>query len=550
MKQNKIFNYINYENFFIIILFLFYFLIGSQIFNDYGFYIDEKFHRANGFYWLKYLSNFFGFTDLSQISENKLNNIKDFTLPSIDKWNLYGVIFDVPAAYLEIILNINEPVKYYQLRHFLVFIIFFNGAIFFYKILKNRFKNIFVSIFGLILFILTPRLLGDSFWNNKDIVFLSFYTISIFFYFKLIDKPSVKNILLFALFSAIGTSVRIAGIFLPITLIFFYLINKISNRNDIYLKTLIIYLLSFLLFLFVFWPNSWTNTSSAFFSAFNLNMSWEGNVNFLGEYYFSKNLPYYYLIFWIVISTPVIHLFLFGIGFYNYSRRLVLRYFEIKKISIYNDLWRSKSEKKDFLIFINLIFFILVLSFLNISLYNSWRLGYFLYIFILYFASMGIYLFFLNFKKKLMQLIIILVMLNLFLIYRAILYHPYQSLYFNIFVPSSVKKTLDVDYTGLSAYHFLKKLIEEEKDNRSIKVAVNSWHPLWRMVNLLSKDERERIIILTTDKKNQADYLYSNRIYDVDKKYYKKYDVPSNFIKFKELKIDNTIIYDVYKRSK
>ena len=163
---------------------------------------------------------------------------------------------------------------------------------------------------------------------------------------------------------------------------------------------------------------------------------------------------------------------------------------------------------------------------------------------------MGIYLFFLNFKKKLMQLIIILVMLNLFLIYRAILYHPYQSLYFNIFVPSSVKKTLDVDYTGLSAYHFLKKLIEEEKDKRSIKVAVNSWHPLWRMVNLLSKDERERIIVLTTDKKNQADYLYSNRIYDVDKKYYKKYDVPSNFNKFKELKIDNTIIYDVYKRSK
>ena len=368
MKQNKIFNYINYENFFVITLFLVYFLVGSQIFTDYGFYIDEKFHRANGFYWLRYLSNFFGFTDLGQISEIKLNSIRDFTLPSIDNWNLYGVIFDVPAAFLEIILNIDEPIKYYQMRHFLVFIFFFIGAIFFYKILKNRFKNKFVCIFGLILFILTPRLLGDSFWNNKDIVFLSFYTISIFFYFKLIDKPSIKNILLFALFSAIGATVRFAGIFLPMTLIFFYLIDKISDRNEISFKTLIIYSISFLTFLFIFWPNSWENTSAAFFSAFNLNMSWKGNINFLGEYYFSKNLPYYYLIFWIVISTPIIHLLLFGIGFYNYSKRLISRYFKIKKISFYSDLWRSKGEKKDFLIFVNLIFYFSFIFFKHKSL--------------------------------------------------------------------------------------------------------------------------------------------------------------------------------------
>ena len=76
MKQNKIYNFRYYENFFVIILFLVYFLIGSQIFADYGFYIDEKFHRANGFYWLNYLSNFFGFIDLSQISQLKLNKKK------------------------------------------------------------------------------------------------------------------------------------------------------------------------------------------------------------------------------------------------------------------------------------------------------------------------------------------------------------------------------------------------------------------------------------------------------------------------------------------
>ena len=45
MKQNKIYNFRYYENFFVIILFFVYFLIGSQIFADYGFYIDEKHYK-------------------------------------------------------------------------------------------------------------------------------------------------------------------------------------------------------------------------------------------------------------------------------------------------------------------------------------------------------------------------------------------------------------------------------------------------------------------------------------------------------------------------
>ena len=548
MKQNKIVNFQYYEKFFIIALFSVYFFVASQIFVDYGFYIDEKFHRANGFYWLNYLSNFFGCTDLSQISEIKLKEIEGFTLPNIGNWNLYGVIFDVPAAYFEIILKINNPIDYYQMRHFLVFIFFFISSIFFYQILKNRFNNILVSVVGLTLFILTPRLFGDSFWNNKDIIFLSFYTISLFFYFKFIDNPSTKIIILLALFSAIGTTIRFAGIFLPITLIFFFIIDKISKRNEINFKTIIFYFFYFFIFLYFFWPNVWADPQGALFSSLNLQMSWKGNINFLGKYYFSGNLPYYYLFFWIVISTPLIHLFFFTFGFYSYAKRLLLRFLTIEQNSIHNDLWRSRNESKDFLVFINLIFFMSVLSFLNINLYNSWRLGYFLYIFIIYFASFGIYLLIIKFKKNILQLSLIFLTLIFFLTYRIILYHPYQSLYFNALVPTYIKNNVDVDYTGLSSFHFLKELIKNEKSNKPIKIAANSWYPLWRMVDLLSEKEKSKIIILANDQKTQATYLYSNRIYDIDKRYYKKYDIPSNFKKIKEFKIDNTIIFDVYKR--
>lgn len=548
MHQNKFLNYKITKNLFVTSIFLIFFIAGSLIYSDYGFYIDEKFHRANGFYWLNYISNFFGFEDLSQISSNKLKNISGFTLPSISEWNAYGIIFDVPAAYLEIILNLDNQLSYYLLRHYLVFVLFFLSSIFFYKILNNRFHNNLVSILGLILFVLTPRIFGDGFWNNKDIVFLCFYTISIFFYFKTLENQILSNILLLGFFSALSTTIRFAGIFLPISLIFFFLIDKISKRNDLMLKTIITYLIFFIFFLFISWPYLWTDFTGGILSSLNLDMAWSGKVNFLGKYYMSNNLPYFYLIFWIAITTPLTHLFLFFYGFINYFRRFLLRYFSIKNKSFHNDLWRSLNEKKDLFIFINLIFFLTLLSFFNVSLYNGWRLGYFLYIFIIYFSTYGIYLLVIKFKKKINFFVYVSSLIIIFLIYRLSLYHPYQSLYFNLAVPKIIKNNVDVDYFGLSGFLFLKKLIKNEK-TFPIKISVNSWYPLWRMVELLENNERKKIQVFSHDKKNEVDYLYSNRIYDVDNKFYKKYDIPENFRKLEEFKIDNTIIYEVYKRS-
>ena len=540
----------NFENFFIILIFTLYFFIGSQIYADYGFYIDEKFHRTNGFYWLNFISDFLGFENLKEISKAKLDQIQGFTLPEIKKWNQYGIIFDLPAAYLEIFFNLNEPVKYFKLRHFLVFSIFFSGSIYFYKILFNRFNNKLISLLGFILLILTPRIFGDAFWNNKDIIFLSFYVISIYFYFKFIDLPTYKNLILFSLFAAIATSMRIAGIFLPFSFLLFYFFDLISRKNKIGINFIFVLLTSYIFFLTISWPLLWAEWPTSLFSILNLDMSWGGQVHFLGEYYRSQYLPQYYLIFWILVSTPVLHIILFLHGFINYSKRLVMRYFKIEKISFYSDLWRSRAEKKDFFIFLNLVLFICALSFLNIDLYNSWRLGYFIYIFIIYFSTYSIYLIFKIKSEHFFKKLIILLILICFLIFRNYLYHPYQSVYFNFLVPEKIKNNLDVDYTGLSGIAFLKEIIKKEPGEYEIKVGINSWYPLWRMVELLDKKDQTRIKILKHDKRGEADYLYSNRIYDVDKRYYKKYDIPVEFKKIKEFKIDKTIIYEVYKKFK
>jgi len=182
--ENKFYNK-SYNKFLIFILF---FVIGLAIYDDYGFNIDEKFHRSNGFYWLNYIAEFFNLEQLAHLSKEKLINIKGFTLSPIEHFNKYAIIFDVPAAIIEVLFKLELPVDYYQMRHFLVFFYFYVGLIFFYKILFNRFKKDSLALIGVVLLFLTPRILGDSFQNLKDIVFLTFVIITSFWYFKTIDN--------------------------------------------------------------------------------------------------------------------------------------------------------------------------------------------------------------------------------------------------------------------------------------------------------------------------------------------------------------------------
>ena len=542
---------------YVYLVFFGFLITGLLIYQDYGFNIDEKFHRYNGFYWLYYVTDFLGLDQLKVIAKIKLDSIKGFTLSSPNITNLYGVIFDLPAALLEVIFGINEPIKYYELRHLLNFLFFFVGSIYFYRILENRFKNQWISIFGLLLFIFTPRLFGDSFHNVKDIIFLSFFSISLFYLFKIIDNESKYNLVLFGLFAAIGTTLRIFSVFLPISLILVWFLGLVSKKPEIKISSLLISILSYVFFLIIFWPILWENTIQNFLRYFDLlDIYFNSKVFFLGTYYPPDKLPFYYLIFWILISTPLFHLVLFFYGFGFYFRRIILRFFSIKTFSVYKDLWRSNDEKKDFLIFLNLIVFFLFFTFMNVKLYNSWRLAYFIYIFIIYFGTLGIYLIFQNLSKrgiskKLKGIYLsFTVFFIIFIIFKIYIYHPYQSFYFNIITPKAVKNSVEVDYTGLSGIKFLNEVIEMEPGNHKIKIGIASWYPLWRMVELLDKDKKDRIVIVSNDDRENSDYIYSNRIYDVDKRVYKKYNISQGFSKIKEYKIDSAIIYEVYKKVK
>ena len=527
-------------------IFFIYFFIGISIVEDYGISIDEEFQRFSGFYWLSYVLEFLPFDNVRIDALNKLNNIQGLTLPNPKDFPFYGVVFDLPLAFLETILKIESSKSYFLLRHQATFIIFFISAIYFYLIVKSRFKNEIVIFFGLLLYVSSPRIFGDSFYNNKDLIFLSLVTVSLYYFFETINNLTNKNVILFSFFAALTCALRVLGLFLPITFLIFLVLQKSSYKKKIFSSSLL--LIFFLLFLILLWPYLWSNPFNNFLYSFNIFSKYiiEIQMLFNGDYIYSNRLPMSYLPVWILITTPLITLFLFIYGYIYLLKRLCSRILQVKDDVPFNDFWRSKNEKKDLIIFFifNSIFFYIILS--STVLYTGWRHLYFLHSFMIYLGCVGLSLININFKNTKIIFISIGILI-LFTFYEIIKYHPFQSLYFNQFIQKTKKKDFEIDYWGLAGNKFLKEILALEGSSKRINIGVASYIPLERSIKLLNDNEK-KLINIVGQEYEKAKYIFNNNLSEVNKLRNKKYLIPSNFKKISDYSINEFIVYEIYKK--
>lgn len=544
------------ENIILIFLYTSISLSALFFFTDFGIHIEEKFHRLNGLYWLNHLAKLFNLDNLEVATNLKIKSIVDYTLSPVEKYNKYGVILDLPMALYEVLLKKNNLQNFYEIKHLVSFYIFLLSSFFFFLILKIRFQNFFISLLGTLIFLTTPRIFGDSFLY-KDILFLSFFNIALYFYikFEVEKKISKKNLILFSLFTALSFNLRVFALFLPII---FLIIIFLKNFNDkkvfINLQFFLIYIILFFSFVYIFSPYLWLNPFNNFIEIFySLKKDLIGEnikVLFNGEYIFNRYTPDNYLIIWIFVTTPLIILFFFIIGLIFYSRKFFKRILNIKEQSIHYDLWRGKNEKIDFTIYFIFISIFFSLLIFNSPFYNGWRLIYFFNIFIIYFLTYGINLLIIFFKKKIFRkfinFILILILSNN--LYNLIIFHPFQSMYFNKISSKDVYNKYEIDYYGLSGKKFFQYI--DQIDNSSpIKIAVASHTPLHRSIEILDSSLKKKFIIVGQEYLD-ADFIYKNNISEVNSKLNKKYDIPKNFDKIKEFKIQDVLIYQVYKKNK
>ena len=511
------------------------FLCGIFLHDDYGLTLDDEIYRQNGALYYDYVKSFFFSENLTSIENSEI-----YTHPAI---------FEFFLAMIADLANITEIKKIFQLSHFLNFMLFFISLIFFYKILQFRFHSKLLSILGVVLLIITPRIFSESFYNSRDIFFLSLFIFHMFSLINLFTKPTFYSCLLFSISTALIIDAKVMGIISPLLIIFFIFLNSLNNmkflkRNFTYF-TITIALTSF--FILLFWPYLWSSPINNIYIAFNELLSSHNNTvlltHYLGEYISSDNTPWHYRPLWFFITTPVIVIFLFSIGIYYLFIRLVKRYLKLDKLNN-TDVWKGRFEIFDLYCFlIILLSFFITIKF-NTSQFNSWRHLYFLYPMVIYISLYGFYCinFFLNFNA-IRKIFLSLIAINLiYLLFWNIKYHPFQNFYFNIIAKNYVQDKFDYDYWGLSNTHALN-FIAKSNNKFPVKVATISFSDLNQSLLKVEKTDRNKIIIVHDP--NEADFLITN--------YMKKFR--NNFFidetkhkKYYELVVDKVVINTIYKK--
>ena len=538
------------KSIFLTIFYFFALILGFIIFKDYGIHIEEKYHRLNGHYWLNYISKIFNLSELQSITEYKISKIYDYTLSQVSYYNKWGVIFDVPVAFLEILLNLEKINEIYYFKHLLSYVVFLTGSFFFFKILELRYKNFYLSFLGLILYLTTPRIFGDSFLY-KDTLFLSIFTITLFFFLKSIINLNYTNLILFSLFSALSFNLKIFTILIPIIFSIILIIQNFFNKKNLFfLNKFLFYLLFFLTFTFIFWPYLWESPIKNFVELFTSVRKdlIDVRILYFNEYIQNTLLPSSYLINWLFISSPIFQNLLFILGFVTCGLRIVRRFISIENKMDFHDLWRGEKEKVDFIFFFIFISFLLFFLVLNAPFYNGWRLVYFFNFFVIFFAVNFLFYLQLIFKKRKLykvfsiSVFLILISYNSF---NLISYHPFQSIYFNNFLNKNIINGFEGDYYGISTKHFFNKILEIDKREK-IKIAVASHTPLQRGLEAFPVNIQKRFKIVGQEYV-KADYIYKNNISEVNIALNKKYEIPKNFSKIYEFNIKKLIIYEVYK---
>lgn len=510
---------------------------GCKIYSDYGIPSDEEIERVNGIVSLNYVGKLFGIQSI-QKSES-LVAYSHLNLASY-KDRDYPVLFNMPAAMLERLFHINDERAVYLFRHLLVFLISILGLYAIYSLGKLRFSSWKMGLVPVTFFLLSPRFFAESFYNSKDLVFLTFFCIATFTLFRLILKPSYRWAFLHAIATALAINVRIMGVlmvFITLASILLKLYQERGQNIRQYSGITSVYILIMALLTLALWPWLWENPVGHLIEGFrNMSLFSRGpeDVFFMGAVYQTRALPWHYIPAYILLTTPLLITTLFILGTLNTA------------VSMFRGgrHFLRLSENFQDLIYLALIFIpIVAVIALNSVLYDGWRQLYFIYPAMLILASKGL-ADLLNsrlMRNYLVARLFVLMLGTYSLIstgYWMYVVHPFQNVYFNILAGQDWVKNFEVDYWGLSNRQALEYLASIDESDQ-IYVMSETVPPLDLALKSLPENDRNRIIVVNSFDKTK--YVINNYRFN-----FRDYEAQGYYKKLLDIKADGEVINSIY----
>lgn len=490
------------------LLFLGLLTLGLLTYKDYGVSFDEPAQRLIGVTNLNHIAHKF---NLSSIINNESLAQFPKRLDQITDRD-YGVIFELPAAFMEHALDLRQERDIYHARHLLTFLFFLAGVFAVYRMAQRRFNDWRIGLLAATFLILSPRIFADAFYNDKDLVFLSVFAIAMNTSISFLLKPSLKTALFNGIACAIAIDARIMAVIIPVLTISIMGIKvlkaEVSFRKGF--LYLVIFFTTCIACTILFWPFLWDAPIDNFLQAFKNMARFRHNpyLIFMGESIRASNLPWYYIPIWIGITTPIIYLPLFILGAMATLKSLFRNYRQI---------WSTQGELQDLIFLTLLLGPVLAATVLQSILYNGWRHLYFIYPAFILIAIRGLMFSWEILKNKILArglLMALIVFSCVHTTYWMIRNHPLQNLYFNQF-SGDWNKRFEVDYWGLANKQALEKIL---KNNPGAAVVAwpghgYQWPGGWQLPftqNLKILDPKDLSRISVPETKSESTYIITS----------------------------------------
>ncbi len=234
------------------------------------------------------------------------------------KMHYYGGFFDLTTGLVNRTLGFNQwDAGYHHVRHFFNALLGFL-AMFFTALIARELAGRKAAILALLFLFLSPRFLGHSLMNPKDIPFAAGYIIAIYFLMQLMKNmpnPTRKNMLGFILGTALAIATRAGGLMIFGFLGLFFLIDywakrKLKTEQNIlisYLKNGAILVGASYVLALLFWPFGLVNPIAHPMEALGefSKLGVRIRVLFAGESIMTDSQPWYYLPMWMYRTIPL-----------------------------------------------------------------------------------------------------------------------------------------------------------------------------------------------------------------------------------------------------
>jgi hypothetical protein len=470
-------------------------LTGLLVFRDYGYSWDEQISR-----WWNGRPNY-----------TLLSGGKRRLLDETDE-KYHGPAFEIVLYAAERGLRLHDTRTVYFMRHLLTFLLFFASVVVFYRVLRRRFHSRMIGLAGATILVLSPRIFADAFYNSKDLALLSAYVFALATLGRFLRRPGHGSAALHALACSFLIDIRILGAVVPVLTLAlvpacWWARRRQGDPTPLAVKPLLAFALLTGLFVTLFWPILWRNPPLHLYRAFR-EMSkypWDSLVLYRGQLIPATRLPWHYLPWWMLITTPPLYLLLFAVGagrFLAGALRGPLRLLAGRPADV---AWGAA--------FFGPLGAVIAL---HATVYDGWRHLYFIYPAFVFLAVVGLATLIgvarvLARRARfavpaLLAACAVPVIATAWVMVRD---HPYQNVYFNALAGpdlNTIKHNYELDYWGLSARAGLEKLLA--RDTRPVVTIIGDTNPIELSLMMLPPEQRARVRI--TNDISRADYFLSH----------------------------------------